>query len=211
MRRTLYFLALSALVLAGPWLAAAQPAGRIVLAQGVDPTTLDPHNHQETPANNVLLNIYDTLLFRDKDLKIVPWVAESWRVVNPTTWEFKIRKGLKFHNGEDLDADAVKFSLERLVNPDLKMRQGPNFTLLDKVDVVDKHTVRITTKKPWPILENRLANEGSIVPPKYFREKDAAFIAKNPVGSGAYKFVKWVKDEAITLEANESWWGGPRR
>src|SRR5262245_30558906 len=121
MRRTLSLLALAALVLAGPQFVAAQPTGRVVLAQGVDPTTLDPHNHQETPASNVLLNIYDTLLFRDKDLKLIPWLAESWRVVNPTTWEFKIRKGVKFHNGEEVDAEAVKFSLERLVNPDLKM------------------------------------------------------------------------------------------
>jgi peptide/nickel transport system substrate-binding protein len=128
--------------------------------------------------------------------------------VNPTTWEFKIRKGVKFHNGEEVDAEAVKFSFERIVNPDLKVRQGPNFTRLDRVEAIDKHTVRIITKKPWPILENQLASEGSIVPPKYFREKDAAFLAKNPVGSGPYKFVTWAKDEAITLEANASWWGG---
>jgi peptide/nickel transport system substrate-binding protein len=208
MRRTVFFLALGALVLAGPLRATAQPAGRVVLAQGVDPTTLDPHHHQEAPAANVLLNIYDTLLFLDKDLKLIPWLAESWRAVNPTTWEFKIRKGVKFHNGEEVDAEAVKFSFERIVNPDLKVRQGPNFTRLDRVEAIDKHTVRIITKKPWPILENQLASEGSIVPPKYFREKDAAFLAKNPVGSGPYKFVTWAKDEAITLEANASWWGG---
>ena len=208
MRRTLFFLALGTLVLAGPWRAAAQPAGRVVIAQGVDPTTLDPHNHEETPAYNVLLNMYDTLLFRDKDLKIIPWVAESWRVVNPTTWEFKIRKGLKFHNGEDLDADAVKFSLERLINPELKMRQGPNFSLVDKIEAPDKNTVRVITKKPFPTLENQLALRGAIVPPKYFKEKDGPTLAKNPVGSGPYKFVRWAKDEAITMEANESWWGG---
>ena len=208
MRRTLLRLALGALVLAGPQLAAAQPAGRVVIAQGVDPTTLDPHNHEETPAYNVLLNMYDTLLFRDKDLKIIPWVAESWRVVNATTWEFKIRKGLKFHNGEDLDADAVKFSLERLINPELKMRQGPNFSLVDKIEAPDKNTVRVITKKPFPTLENQLALRGAIVPPKYFREKDGPTLAKNPVGSGPYKFVRWAKDEAITMEANESWWGG---
>src|SRR3989441_9987802 len=79
-----------------PALAAAAPEGKIVIAQGVAPTTLDPQWHEETPAYNVLLNIYDTLLFRDKDLKIIPWLAESWRLVNPTTWEFKIRKGVKF-------------------------------------------------------------------------------------------------------------------
>jgi peptide/nickel transport system substrate-binding protein len=208
MRRTLVLLALGALGLAAPLHAAAQPAGRVVLAQGVDPTTLDPHNHQEAPAFNVLLNIYDTLLFVDKDLKLIPWLAESWRVVDPTTWEFKIRRGVKFHNGEDVDAEAVKLSVERIVNPDLRLRQGPSWILLDRVDVVDTHTVRILTKKPWPTLAKRLTSDGAVVPPKYFREKDAAFLARNPVGSGAYKFVKWAKDEAITLEANESWWGG---
>jgi len=208
MRRTLSLLALGALVLAVPLSAAAQPAGRVVIAQGVDPTTLDPQNHEETPAYNVLLNLYDTLLFRDKDLKIIPWLAESWRVVNPTTWEFKIRKGVKFHNGEDLDADAVKFSLERLINPELKMRQAPNFTLIDKIETPDKHTVRVITKKPFPTLENQLALRGAIVPPKYFKEKDGPTLAKTPIGSGPYKFVRWAKDEAITLEANESWWGG---
>ncbi len=186
----------------------AQPAGRVVLAQGVDPTTLDPHNQEETPAYNVLLNIYDTLLFRDRDLKLIPWLAESWRIVNPTTWEFKIRKNVKFHNGEDVDADAVKFSLERLINPDLKLRQAPSFTLIDKVEAVDKHTVRVVTKKPFPTLENQVALRAAILPPKYFKEKDAATVARNPVGSGAFRFVRWAKDEAITLEANEQWWGG---
>src|SRR2546425_6858416 len=85
-----------ALVLLLPLAVDAAPAGQVVIAQGVDPTTLDPQWHEETPAYNVLLNIYDTLLFRDKDLKIIPWLAESWRLVNPTTWEFKIRKGVKF-------------------------------------------------------------------------------------------------------------------
>jgi peptide/nickel transport system substrate-binding protein len=211
MRRFLTLVTLGVLLAASTTLASAQPAGRIVIAQGVDPTTLDPHNHEETPAYNVLLNLYDTLLFRDKDLKLIPWLAESWRVVNPTTWEFKLRRNVKFHNGEELDADAVKFSLERLVNPELKMRQAPNFTLIDRVEAVDKHTVRIVTKKPFPTLENQLALRGAIVPPRYFKEKDGAHLAKNPVGSGPYRFVRWAKDEAITLEANEQWWGGAPR
>jgi peptide/nickel transport system substrate-binding protein len=208
MRRVLTLLAVLPLVASLALPAGAQPAGKVVIAQGVDPTTLDPHNHEETPAYNVLLNLYDTLLFRDRDLKIVPWLAESWRVVTPTTWEFKIRRNVKFHNGEEVDAEAVRFSLERISNPENKMRQGPNFTLLDRVEVVDRTTVRVHTKKPFPTLENQLALRAAIVPPKYFKEKDAATLAKNPVGSGPYKFVKWAKDEAITLEANESWWGG---
>src|SRR5438034_7186888 len=123
------------LVLAAP--AAAAPEGKIVIAQGVDPTTLDPQWHEETPAYNVLLNIYDTLLFRDKDLKIIPWLAESWRLVNPTTWEFKIRKCVKFHNGEEVDAEAVKISLDRIRDPELKARQTVYFRLVTSGDVVN--------------------------------------------------------------------------
>jgi peptide/nickel transport system substrate-binding protein len=197
-----------ALVLVVSAVAWAAPEGKIVIAQGVDPTTLDPQWHEETPAYNVLLNIYDTLLFRDKDLKLIPWLAESWRLVNPTTWEFKIRKGVKFHNGEEVDAEAVKFSLERIRDPELKGRQAGYFRLLGSVEVVDKLTVRIVTSKPYPTLENHLALRGHVMPPAHFRGKDKVFADRNPVGSGPYKFVRWVKDEQIELEANPAWWGG---
>jgi peptide/nickel transport system substrate-binding protein len=200
-------LALFALLFLPP-VAAAVPEGKIIIAQGVDPTTLDPQWHEETPAYNVLLNVYDTLLFRDKDLKIIPWLAESWKLVNPTTWEFKIRKGVKFHNGEEVDADAVKFSLDRIRDPELKARQSVYFRLVTSVDVVDKHTVRVLTSRPYPTLENHLALRGAIMPPGHFRGKEKVFADRNPVGSGPYKFVRWVKDEQIELEANPSWWGG---
>jgi peptide/nickel transport system substrate-binding protein len=207
MRLSRAALALLAILLL-PALAVAAPEGKVVLAQGVDPTTLDPQWHEESPAYNVLLNIYDTLLFRDKDLKLIPWLAESWKLLNPTTWEFKIRKGVKFHNGESVDADAVKFSLDRIRDPELKARQSVYFKLVTSVDVVDKYTVRVVTAKPYPTLENHLALRGHIMPPGHFRGKDKAFADKNPVGSGPYRFVRWAKDEHIELEANPSWWGG---
>jgi peptide/nickel transport system substrate-binding protein len=191
-----------------PVAATAAPEGKIVIAQGVDPTTLDPQWHEETPAYNVLLNIYDTLLFRDRDLKIIPWLAESWRLVNPTTWEFKIRQGVKFHNGEEVDAEAVKFSLDRIRDPELKNRQAGYFRLVTSVDVVDKYTVRVITSKPYPTLENHLALRGHVMPPRHFRGKDKVFADRNPVGSGPYKFVRWIKDEQIEMEANPGWWGG---
>jgi peptide/nickel transport system substrate-binding protein len=188
--------------------AAAAPQGQVVIAQGVDPTTLDPHWHEETPAYNVLLNIYDTLLFRDKDLKIIPWLATSWKLLAPTTWEFKLRQGVKFHNGEEFDAEAVKFSLDRLRDPELKNRQAGNFRLVTNVEVVDRYTVRIHTSKPFPTLENQLALRGAIMAPKHFRGKDKAFADRNPVGTGPYKFVRWARDEQLVLEANPDWWGG---
>ncbi|OLC13951.1 MAG: hypothetical protein AUH29_11270 [Candidatus Rokubacteria bacterium 13_1_40CM_69_27] len=197
-----------ALVLLLPLAVDAAPAGQVVIAQGVDPTTLDPQWHEETPAYNVLLNIYDTLLFRDRDLKIIPWLAESWRMVNPTTWEFKLRKNVQFHNSEEFDAEAVKFSLDRLRDPELRNRQAGNFRLVSSVDVVDKYTVRVVTSKPFPTLENQLALRGAIMAPKHFKGKDKVFADRNPVGTGPYRFVRWVKDEQIVLEANEHWWGG---
>jgi peptide/nickel transport system substrate-binding protein len=199
--------ALVALALVLPAQAWAAPRGQVVIAQGVDPTTLDPHWHEETPAYNVLLNIYDTLLFRDKDLKIIPWLATSWKLVNPTTWEFKLRQGVKFHNGEDFDAEAVKFSLDRLRDPELKNRQAGNFRLVTSVEVVDKYTVRILTSKPFPTLENQLALRGAVMAPKHFKGKDKVFADRNPVGTGPYKFVRWTRDDQLVLEANTAWWG----
>src|SRR5215831_11778295 len=104
------------LAVGSPILASAATPGTVIIAQGVDPTTLDPMNHQETPAANLAVNLFDTLLERDQDLKIVPLLAESYRIAAPTAWEFKLRKGVKFHNGEPFDAESVKFSLERLVD-----------------------------------------------------------------------------------------------
>ncbi len=196
-------------LLVSPLLAWATPQGKVVVAQGVDPTTLDPMNQQETPASNLAANLFDTLLERDPNLKIVPLLAESYRNVAPTVWEFKLRKGIKFHNGEPMDAEAVKFSLERLVDPNLKLRGASSFAPLSRVEIVDSHTVKIHTKAPWPILDTMLAvGQPAMLPPKYYREKDLAYVGRNPVGSGPFKFVRWVKDDYIELTANEQYWRG---
>lgn len=184
------------------------PRGEIVIAQGVDPSTLDPHWHEGTTAYNVLLNIYDTLLFRDQDLKIVPWLAQSWRLLDPTTWEFRLRREVKFHNGEELDAAAVKFSLDRLRDPEAKNRQAGHFRLVAAVQLVDKLTFRIVTSKPFPTLPNQLALRGAIMAPGHFKGRDKAFADRSPVGTGPYKFVRWRRDDQLVLEANEGWWGG---
>ena len=203
-------LVLSTLVLAlTPLLAWAAPQGKVIIAQGVDPSTLDPMNHQETPASNLAANIFDTLLERDQELNIVPLLAESYRIAGPTVWEFKLRKGVKFHNGEPFDAESVKFSLERLVDPNLKMRGASPFAPLSRVEIVDAYAVRIHTKAPWPILDTLMsAGQAAMLPPKYYREKEMAHVARNPVGSGPFKFVRWMKDEQIELTANEQYWRG---
>ena len=211
--RRISIVALVALALAWPGSASAAPQGSVVIAQGVDPTTLDPMNHQESPAANLARNMFDTLLERDLNLVIQPALAADLpKLVSPTVWEFKLRPGVKFHNGEPLDAEAVKFSLERLVDPKLKLRGATPFAPISHVEVVDPLTVRVHTKAPWPILDTLVAGSGaSILPPKYYREKEPAFVARNPVGSGPFKFVRWVKDDRIELEANEQYWRGAPR
>jgi peptide/nickel transport system substrate-binding protein len=193
-----------------PGLAWAAPQGRIVIAQGVDPTTLDTQNQQETPASVVASHLFDTLVERDQNLKLVPALAvELPKLVAPTTWEVKLRRGVKFHNGEEFNAESVKFSLERVKSG---LRASSNFRLIDRVDIVDPHTVRVQTSKPWPTFTTIMGfRQASMYPPKAYAGKDSAFISRNPIGTGPYKLVRWSKDEEIVLEANEQYWRGAPR
>jgi peptide/nickel transport system substrate-binding protein len=201
----------AALILSLPLTAAAAPAGKVVIAQGVDPTTLDTMNQQETPASVVASHIFDTLVERDPNLKIVPALAaELPRLVSPQVWEVRLRKGVKFHNGEEFNAESVKFSLERVKDP--KLRASANFKLIDRVEIVDPHTVRVHTAKPWPTFVSIMTfRQASMYPPKAYAGKDSAYISKNPIGTGPYRFVRWDKDEQIVLEADPNHWRGTPR
>jgi peptide/nickel transport system substrate-binding protein len=199
------------LAVLAPALAMAAPAGKVVIAQGVDPTSLDTMNQQETPASVLAAHIYDTLVERNADLKLVPALAaELPRLVSPQVWEIKLRNGVKFHNGEDFNAESVKFSLERAKDP--SMRGSSNFRPIDRVEIVDPYLVRVHTSKPWPILVSALnQRQASMYPPKAYAGKDTAYISKNPIGTGPYKYVRWSKDEEIVLEADPNHWRGAPR
>jgi peptide/nickel transport system substrate-binding protein len=198
------------LSLSMPVAVSAAPAGKVVIAQGVDPTTLDMMNQQEQPASNVGAQIFEALLERDQSLKLVPVLAaEMPKLVTPTGWEFKLRKGVKFHNGENFNADSVKFSIERLINPANKLRGSSSFAPIDRVEIVDPYTVKIHTKKPWPVFLSHIAlRQASMYPPKEYASKETAAISKNPIGTGPYKFVRWSKDEEIVMDAFPGYWGG---
>jgi peptide/nickel transport system substrate-binding protein len=190
---------------------AARDKDTIVLVQGVDPTTMDPQNHMETPAWNVHIQLFDTLFQRTPDMKIQNLLAVSHRLVNDRIWEFKIRKGVKFHNGEDCKAENFKFTFDRMSNPKLKLRQTVFQGIIEKVEVMDDYTFRIHTTKPYPIMEAQLALYGQPLPLKYFKEMGPAHFALHPVGTGPYKFVRWVKDDHILLEANPNYFRGAPR
>jgi peptide/nickel transport system substrate-binding protein len=208
MKRIRFFVVLLPVLLLACGLAYGAPKDTLVIAQGVDPGTLDPQDHYETPAFNVLLNIYETLFMRDDEMKLQPLLATYSKLINDTTWEFGLRKGVKFQNGEDFNAAAVKFSLERIADPKNKLKQTTLQGIIAQVEIVNDYTVRVMTSKPYPYLDAQLGHIGAIMPPKYVQEKGPVYIARNPVGTGPYKFVSWVKDDQLTLEANPNYWRG---
>ena len=188
--------------------AAAQAAkDRVVVAFGSNIPTLDPHMHSSRLAHIADYHLYDTLMYRSpKDnYKPGPGLATSLRSVNPTTWELKLRQGVKFHNGEPFNAEAVKFTIDRVLNPATKSVTRGNFTWIKEVQVVDENTVQLITAKPFPAAPEFLTL-AYIVPPKYLKSVGDEEFSRKPVGTGPYKFVEWKKAEHLIVEANQAYW-----
>ena len=182
----------------------------LVIAQGADITTLDPTQATQIHNLNLFYNLYDALVTWDsKDIgKVVPELAVSWRSVNPTTWQFKLRQGVKFHNGEPFNAEAAKFTIDRLITKGVHQVYG-GFATIERVEVVDPYTINVVTSKPDPILVKRFAGYGGqMLPPQYLKQVDWKDFALKPIGTGPYKFVEWVKDDRVVLEANDAYWRG---
>jgi len=203
-------LCLAYLATAGP--AHAQPKPVVVIQSG-EAATLDWHMHCDKNAHEPDRQIFDTLLRRNiKTLQLEGNLAESWRAVNETTWQFKLKRGVKFHNGEPFDAAAVKFSVERMLNPKQAAPGRTSIATIDHVDIVDTYTVNVITRAPFPLLPVRMSpghcGTVGIVPPKYLAQVGDAGFAVKPVGTGPYKFVEWVKDERLVLEANKDYHRG---
>ena len=185
---------------------AAQPT-QITIAQPAEATTMDPGRSTQVLTVNYFYNLYDSLLRWDTALQLQPGLATSWKAVNETTWEFALRPGVKFHDGSPLTADDVRATLERNLMPG-KTIVTSGFTTIEAVQVVNPTTVRVVTKKPDPLLLVRMAQMGSqIIPARLTTDEGAKELARRPVGTGAYRFVEWVKDERLVMEANRDWWG----
>jgi len=179
----------------------------LTIIQGVDATSLDPVMHSDTPSGNVDHQIFDTLLKRNVDMKIEPHIFTEWEMIDELTWQFSIKENVKFHNGTLLKPDDIKFSIERIIDPETKSTRIGHYNFIDEVTTVDENTILIKTKEPSPILLARLASL-EVVPKDYVEEVGNQEFAQNPVGSGPFKFVEWVKDEKIVLQAFEDYWLG---
>lgn len=181
--------------------------GTLAVAQSADIETMDPAMHRSRINQTVVRNVFEALVNQNESLEPVPELATEWEQVDPTTWRFTLREGVTFHNGEDFNADAVKYSIERVLDPEQASPRADMLSMIDKVEVEDDYTVVITTAQPAPTLLASLSvNE--IVPPQYVEEVGDEEFAKKPVGTGPFTFEEWVPNERVVLKANDDYWGG---
>lgn len=150
--------------------------------------------------------VYDSLFEVDTG-QPEPVLVETWKQEDELTWIFTLREGIKFQNGEPLDAESVKWNYERTMNPDTQSRWISWFALVDKVEVVDQLTFRIVTKEPSAILLSSFVRL-VLVPPKYFEEVGQEGFNRAPMGTGPYIVTHWSPDDTIVLEANQDYWRG---
>lgn len=186
---------------------AARDADTLVAANAVDVKTLDPIYTGDAGSSNTFLQIYDHLIFQDKDGKLSPRLAESWEQPDPMTYVLHLRKGVKFHNGMPFTAVDAKFTIDRGMSS--LTATGSNVLLkdIDNVEIVDDYTIAIHMKQPYtPLLYAFSEVWGSVVCKAAVEElKDQH--AMNPVGTGPFKFVEWKKGNRVILERNDDYWG----
>jgi peptide/nickel transport system substrate-binding protein len=189
------------------WMAPAAAQAPLTIVQPAEATTMDPGRSTQVLTVNYFVNLYDTLTRWDTDLKLQPGLATTWTNTSETTWEFTLRPGVKFHDGAPLTAEDVKATLERNLVPGKTVVQS-GFATIESVQIASPTTIRIVTKKPDPLVPVRMAQMGAqILPARLTTDEGAKELARKPVGTGAYRFVEWVKDERLVMQANREWWG----
>lgn len=211
MRRiaSLHRLALAVAVAAAVAFAVPAGAQELKIAVAADVTSIDPQFFHLFPNNNIAEHIFDKLVQMDADSRMIPGIATSWKTIDDKTWEFKLRRGIKFHDGSEITAADVVFSIDRV--PQVPNSPGP-FTAytkaIQKIDVVDPYTIRVQYAAPYPLAPNDLSTT-------YIVSKKIATGAstedcnsgKAAGGSGRYKFARYENGERVELVRNDSYWG----
>lgn len=173
-----------------------------------EPSSIDPHYHNLGPNNAFATHIFSSLVGSDENQQHYPDLAVSWKPINDTTWEFKLRKGVKWHDGTNFSADDVIFTVERAQNVPNSPSSFVTYLKGKNFEKIDSHTIHIKTEKPYPLMPNDMttvkiisAKSGNGASTEDYNSGKAA------IGTGPYKFVEWVPGDRIVLEANPDYFG----
>src|SRR5260221_2583142 len=184
-------------------------AANLTIGLGTDVTATDPHYHNLTPNNNVASHIFGYLVERDDKSQPMPGLATEWKTVDPTTWEFKLRKGVKFHDGSEFTAADVVASIERV--PKVPNSPSP-FTAytkqIAKIEVVDPYTIRFKTAQPYPLMPSDMSQIAIISKQYASASTDDFNSGQAAIGTVPYKLARFAKGDRLELVRNDAWWGG---
>tara|TARA_B100000965_G_scaffold177051_1_gene147685 strand:+ start:392 stop:1984 length:1593 start_codon:yes stop_codon:yes gene_type:complete len=189
--------------------ASAGQAQTITIGLGTEPTSIDPHYHNLGPNNQISQHIFSRLMEQDDKQRLFPGLATEWKAIDDTTWEFKLRKGVKFHDGSDFNVDDVIFTMERAAAHPNAKSSFKVFTHGGGKEYVrvDDYTLHVKTPKPYPLMAVDLSTV-HIVSDKSKGHWEGDFNnGSQAIGTGPFKFVKWVKGEILEFERNDDYWG----
>jgi peptide/nickel transport system substrate-binding protein len=211
MRRIVVILLVLGLAFAGWTGEAEQPrkGGRLIMGMGVEPESLDTIGMHSAPAAMVSQHITEMLFDMSVEGELIPVLATGYEVSpDGLVWTIYLRKGVKFHDGTPFNAEAVKFNLDRFLDPEMKAVYRFLIVRITEVEVVDEYTVKLHLDEPFaPLLAHLSHSFIGMLSPKAVEELGEA-IAENPVGTGPFKMKEWIRGEHIILERNEEYWGG---
>ena len=176
--------------------------GRVTIAVTTEPSTLDPQAVNDRSSRVVTANLFESLLGRDPSTALVPVLATSWpEVVDDDTWRFTVREGVTFHDGQDLNAQAVADALNRMLDPDYSTQRDSYVRGITSVEAADTYTVDIHTDGVNATLPLQIAQLPIFAP------GTADTVGENPVGTGPYMFESWERGQQITAVRNANYWG----
>ncbi len=172
----------------------------LTIALSADIASLDPQGHNDTKSERVSFLLFNRLFRLNTDFKVVPDLAEEWSQPSDTEWVIKIKEGVKFHDGTEMKAEDVKFSLERSLE---QPKVQHVLSEIESIEVVDDYTVKITTKIAFAPFLYTLVHAGASILPKAYVESEDNF--QNPIGSGPFTFVEWASGDKVVLKKNENY------
>ena len=187
---------------------AAASAEDLTIGLAAEPSSMDPHYHNVGPNNALTLHVFDRLVDQDNNQKLVPGLAVSWKPIDDLTWEFRLREGVKFHDGTDFNADDVVFTFERAPNVPNSPASFGTYAKGKTVEKVDDYTIHIRTDEPYPLMANdvstiRIISDSirDIAQTEKFNSGEAA------IGTGPFKYSEYVHGDHITFVRNDDYWG----